>query len=98
MRVEGWEEAQSLLRSLDFIEVGRVSKLRRIYKLADFVLSLDQVEGLGNFLEVETLAKGSYDQILELAFKLLGKLGFNQHEVIRESYLELLCRSGEGGA
>ena len=95
VRVEGWEEAQSLLQSLGFIEVGRVSKLRRGYRLADFVLSLDQVEGLGNFLEVETRAEGGYDQILEQAFELLKKLGFSQHEVIRESYLELLCCSRE---
>lgn len=93
--IEGWEEAQSLLQSLGFIEVGRVSKLRRGYRLTDFVLSLDQVEGLGNFLEVETRAEGSYDQILEQAFELLKKLGLDQHEVIRESYLELLCRSRE---
>jgi len=98
VRVEGWEEAQNLLGSLGFTKVGRVSKLRRIYKLASFVLSLDQVDGLGNFLEVETQAEGSYDQILELAFELLGRLGFSQHEVIRESYLELLYRSGEGEA
>lgn len=90
VRVEGWEEAQNLLGSLGFTEVGRVSKLRRIYKLADFFLSLDQVDGLGNFLEVETQAEGSYEQILEQAFELLGRLGFSQHEVIRESYLELL--------
>ncbi len=97
VRVEGWEDARRLLQSLDFAEVGQVSKLRKTYRLGEFLISLDQVDKLGQFVEIEAQAIGGYDQLLKRAFGLLEKLGFRQEESIRESYLELLKEAERPG-
>ncbi|MFX1264252.1 MAG: class IV adenylate cyclase, partial [Promethearchaeota archaeon] len=45
--------AKSLLGHLGFRYVGEVVKKRVFYSLGDLTLSLDEVEGLGDFLEIE---------------------------------------------
>lgn len=89
--IKDWGNAQRLLQSLGFAEVGRVEKFRKTYRLEKFLLSLDEVTGLGSFLEVEAKAEDDYSWLLGEAFGLLESLGFGREDVIRESYLELLA-------
>lgn len=101
---EGAEEARrmrTLLERLGFRPVYRVCKIREIFVLStesrEFEIVIDQVEGLGKYVELECGA-GEQDltqarqEILELA-ALLG-LG---PQVERRSYLRLLlARQAEG--
>jgi len=96
LQVDDWRNAQRLLQSLGFVEVGQVNKFRKTYRLGKFLISLDEVSKLGNFLEIESQATGDYSELLKEAFSLLEKLGFRREEIIRESYLELLKREEEG--
>ncbi|MBD3260273.1 MAG: class IV adenylate cyclase, partial [Candidatus Altiarchaeales archaeon] len=43
-----------VLKKLGFREAGCVVKKRRTYKLGDLLFCLDDVEGLGSYLEVES--------------------------------------------
>ncbi|TET42112.1 MAG: class IV adenylate cyclase, partial [Dehalococcoidia bacterium] len=49
------EPIEELLSSLGFSKFGQVIKLRRNYKLGDISVSLDDVENLGTFMEIEAL-------------------------------------------
>lgn len=90
---ESQEKTVAMLESLGFSLVGRVAKLRETRSVHWSGLAIDvafdQVDGLGNFVELETLAdetswEVARDQLLQFA-KLLGlRAG------VRSSYLELL--------
>lgn len=81
-----------ILSSLGFNPVGNVVKKRKMYRLGEFDISLDEVRGLGYFMEVEFLAKDSHanNEKLESIFKFIEKLGISRDSTIRESYLEML--------
>jgi adenylate cyclase class 2 len=73
---------------LGFWPSGEVKKRRTKYSLGDFTLALDEVEGLGSFLEIETLAEGDWTKKSIEVVDILRQLGLG--ESIRRSYVELL--------
>jgi adenylate cyclase class 2 len=81
--------AAEILTELGFTKVLRVKKRRRYFRLNEFDVMLDNVDGLGNFIEVEK--KGNY-RPEELVGFLKG-LGINESET--RSYLELLIEEKE---
>jgi adenylate cyclase class 2 len=83
---------EELLGSLGFSKSGQVIKSRKNYKLGDLSVSLDDVKNLGTFIEIEALAEERDFEFHEKrVIGLLEKLGFSQGEIIRQSYLELIC-------
>ena len=46
-------DGEYLLKNLDYIEAFNITKTRKIFQLGDYEISLDQVEKLGNFIEIE---------------------------------------------
>jgi adenylate cyclase class 2 len=79
---------EKILAELGFQPSGKVRKQRTKYTLGEITFALDEVEGLGSFLEIEALAEDDWtakqDWVLEILHQL--RLG----ESIRKSYLELL--------
>lgn len=99
VRIDSIPNAEKLLSSLGFEEFGRVNKQRKRYELDDLEVCLDDVEGLGCFIEVESMRKiplnthelaTERDRIIEL----LNDLSLERFE--RASYLELLYLSKKG--
>lgn len=86
-KVEDYEEARRILEGLGFDAVLAVNKTRQLYALGEYVISLDSVEGLGDFIEVEK--KGSSYEPRELT-DFLRRLGIAEEQFERRSYLELL--------
>jgi adenylate cyclase class 2 len=85
------EPTEELLSSLGFSKFGQVLKLRRNYKLGDLLVSLDNVENLGTFVEIEAVGEEKDFEFHEKrVVGLLERLGFSKGEIIRESYLELI--------
>lgn len=87
------ETVRAVFESLGFEEFGTVSKDRRVYSLDDgTTVTLDSVEGLGDFVEVEREAEtdDEVDEPRALVLETLERLGLNPDDGIRESYLELL--------
>ena len=78
--------------------LGEVKKVRRLYFIERTRVHLDQVEGLGDFLELEVMldASDSQQQGEATAYSLMGKLGIRQSDLIDRAYLDLL-RAGEPG-
>ena len=81
-----------ILRSLGFFPVQPVKKMRRYYHRGEVTACVDQVEGLGDFLELEILVPTEKDRInaLDQMENTLKELGHHMTETTRISYLSML--------
>ena len=76
---------------MGFSKFGQVTKVRRNYRLGDILVSLDDVENLGTFMEIEALAEEKDFEFHEKrVIELLEKLRFSEGDIIKDSYLELI--------
>lgn len=85
VRLDDLERALAILSYLGFKELATVKKLREVYVLDDVEVCLDRVEGLGEFVEVESRGASSRELV-----ELLEELGAG--ELVAETYLELVLR------
>jgi adenylate cyclase, class 2 len=87
-----------ILHALGFTEAGIVRKTREIFEAEEITISLDAVESLGEFLEVEIMAENEKD--LETSrhklFDFLKQFGFGEKDSIRVSYLEMVLEKNTG--
>ena len=82
-------QMEQILRILGFELSAEVCKRRTKYSFEDIVIALDEVEGLGSFLEVEAVGEDTnWEMQRERVLSILARLGLD--EPIRSSYLELL--------
>lgn len=82
--------------SLAYGQVGRVRKHRTLFMVGRTRVHLDNVEGLGHFLELEVVltdGEASDVGIIE-ANELMEKLGVKQHQLIEGAYVDLLALHG----
>lgn len=77
---------RNILLSLGFTESGIVEKEREIYSYETMEISIDYVDGLGTFVEIEKIGELK-DEIEKELFDTAAKLGLTKFE--RRSYLEL---------
>lgn len=78
-------EAQELLESIGFKKAFTIKKTRRTYELSGLTVCCDHVEGLGEYVEVESNDPGDEDAIKEV----LDSLGVGQMATTK-TYSELL--------
>jgi adenylate cyclase class 2 len=78
--------SREILLSLGFTEVAVVSKRRDVFMYGDIEICIDEVEGVGNFIELEKRSDDREKAEREL-FELASTLGLSRFE--RRSYLEL---------
>lgn len=76
---------------MGFVKVRSVKKNRQYYKYKKFEISLDDVEGLSPYMEIEIALEDGTDYSIaqEKIFELFAKLGITDG-FERTSYLELL--------
>jgi len=91
VRVDDPKALEAILESVGFFRAAVVKKRRTKYALGEAVLCVDEVEGLGSFVEVELSGGDDWLAQKRTALEILAKLGLS--ESIRESYLELLDES-----
>ncbi|WP_158056419.1 class IV adenylate cyclase [Halorussus halophilus] len=92
--VECADDMGAILEALDFEPAAEVRKERERFALDGYTVTLDSVEGLGEFVEVETEAE-DIDPAREGAFDVLRSLGLDPDDQIQTSYLGLLLASDE---
>ena len=91
MLIESDEKAKEIFENIGFKEVRAVKKNREYYEYEDFEISLDDVEGLPPYMEIEISLpdnedyKDAQDRIFDLFEKIGIVDGFET-----TSYLELL--------
>ena len=91
------DTAAGILAGLGFEPAAVVEKDRTFFRLDGYTVSLDTVDGLGEFVEVEGEAAGEDDvaDVREGAADVLRGLGLDPDDQIRTSYLGLLLDVGE---
>jgi adenylate cyclase class 2 len=87
--VESGEIFEQVLDRLGFKKTAEVNKWRENYKLGTMVISLDNVDELGTFAEIEIMAENDDSDAAAQIEKISKEIGI-QGEPILASYLELL--------
>ena len=91
MGIEDSEKCAGIFEAIGFKKVRAVRKDRQYFTYENFEISLDDVEGLDPYMEIEiALEDGSdYNDAQKSIFELFEKLGITDG-FERTSYLELL--------
>jgi adenylate cyclase len=73
-------------------QVGRLRKTRTLFLSGRTRIHLDQVEGLGDFIELEVVLSSNEpaEAGVEIACALLTKLGIREESLVAGAYLDLL--------
>ena len=69
-----------------------VKKTRKLYWFFNTRIHIDQVESLGNFLELETIVEGNSDDAKCRFDKVIELLNLNTRNQVRCSYRDLLLK------
>ncbi len=71
---------------------GVVNKKRILYKYAQTRIHLDDVKGLGKFIELEVVLKSNQTSIdgETIAYKLMDKFGIQKTDLIDVAYIDLI--------
>ena len=93
--VENFETMRSLFCALGYLPVFTVTKTRRSFTCGAKTVCLDSVDGLGDFMELESVLPDGADRetAVQELLALLDTLGVSREALTRKSYLELLMVS-----
>lgn len=78
--VENIEQMKLIFKALEIKSIAKVDKLRKVWVYEEYEIAIDEVKGLGNFVEVEYLAqsddpKRTTDKMMDFLKSLkLGKI------------------------
>ena len=94
VHISNIDSAQLILESLGFKHVATISKRRVFYTIDSITVSVDDVEDVGLFLELERIVASRDDMnpALDMIFNLVERLGLDSSNSIRTSYLELFLQ------
>ena len=84
--VSDFNTIRNILLSLGFVESGVIEKERDVFSFCGAEVSVDYVDGVGIFVEIEKIGELK-DEIEKELFDIAAKLGLTKFE--RRSYLEL---------
>jgi adenylate cyclase class 2 len=89
--IDDTDSIVSILESLSFKTIAKVTKKRTFFDLRDITISIDDVEEVGLFLELESIAhhKDEMESAKKAIFEILDELGIDAKQSIRDSYLEM---------
>ena len=73
---------------------GVVRKRRTLYRVGPTRVHLDEVEGLGSFVELEVVLRPEQAPAegMEIARTLMDQLGIESHQLVDRAYLDLLAQ------
>ncbi len=86
---------KEILEKLGFDIADEIYKTRTVYRIDDVQICLDNVEGLGNFVELETMGLDRQPGEEKL-FNIAAKLGLAEFEI--KSYLELKLEKSQASS
>lgn len=89
LSVESKERFVDIMQRLGFRRAAEVRKQRDSYSWKGTRIALDEVEGLGSFIEIETVTEGDIEDAVRLIEEVQKELQVKGPH-ITQSYLELL--------
>ena len=87
--VESGKDFETMLNRLGFRKTTDVNKWRETYRFSGATISLDSVEELGTYAEIEVIVRDADDNPTEMIGRIAEEIGASG-EPILASYLELL--------
>ena len=95
--VDDGEAMAGVLSGIGFEPAAVVEKRREFWSFAGFTVTLDAVDGVGEFVEIEREVddEDAIAATRDEALKALDRLGLDGDSQIRTSYLGLLLAGGE---
>lgn len=85
------QKAIEIVEQMGFHEVVRVEKTRKECKFKEMTICIDNVVGLGSFIEVEKLSGNEKDEeTQDLLFNFLQSLGINSEDRVTKGYDTLI--------
>ncbi len=94
--VECGASFETMLERLGFTRTLEVNKWRETYELGTAAVSLDTVEGLGTFAEVEVIVENEADNPATAIESIAREIGVTGTPIL-ESYLEMLLAKKAAG-
>lgn len=91
---EEYDALSRVLEKLGFAPLTKITKLREEFDCAQAIVSLDEVAGLGHFIEVE-LKEGQSEESLLSVVSLMKSAGAS-FRVAEKTYLELALEKQRG--
>jgi len=93
--IEDAETTDAILTSLGFEPTATVRKDRERFSLDGYTITLDSVDDVGEYVEVETevAAEADLEDAREGAYEVLERLELDPDDQLRTSYLGLLLES-----
>jgi len=89
--VKNPEKLERILASLGMKKLVTVKKIRRNYSFRGFTVSLDSVEGLGTFIEIEAEKSfGSPEKTLRKVWEISREIGITEYSESPRGYPYLL--------
>lgn len=95
-KIDNPEQTINILKSIGLVEFYIIDKKRISGNLADFELNLDEVKGLGSFLEVELISENG-EEAQNRIINFLKEIGINEDNIERRGYGELWQEKYGGG-
>ncbi|WP_281193964.1 class IV adenylate cyclase [Halorubrum sp. F4] len=94
--VDDGEELAGVLDGLGFEPAATVEKRREYWRFRGFTVTLDSVDRVGEFVEIEREIEAADDigPTREAAIETLSTLGLDADDQVRTSYLGLLLADG----
>jgi len=89
LEINDAKTAETILKRLGLARETAIQKTRLEYKLGKMNIVLDDVKGLGKFIEVEII-NGKRSESKKRIFELLDKLGVDRKNVMDNGYLHMI--------
>jgi adenylate cyclase class 2 len=95
-RVADAEALGAILESLGFEPAATVEKDRECYAVDGYVVTLDDVDGLDEYVEVEReVPEAEVDDARDGAREVVSQLGLDPDDQVRTAYLVMVLDDGE---
>lgn len=88
--VEDGDDIDAIVQHLGFEPAATVRKNRRVYEVREYDVTLDAVDDVGEFVEVERETDGDIEPVREGAYEVLQDLNLDPSDQQRTSYLGML--------
>jgi len=93
--VNSKEEMRQILSLMSYQEAVRINKTRVTTKYNGCEICIDEVEGLGSFVEMEKLTEsGDAEKIQEELFQFFISLGIDRQDRVTKGYDILMLEKG----
>ncbi len=95
--VQSAHDTESVLQLAGFNKIVKIDKVRKKFKYNDYTIYLDEVKGLGDFIEVEKLINEEKKEkglgVQERLLEFLKELGISKDKVTFDTYYDILLKN-----